>query len=438
MNVQNRSVILFLALSITISISNAQVAPNKKIDNHVFLYQQLCLLSTSGTALKPYDWSKIINVDIDKVRYPGKFKVVEDIIHNMASDGAGRQILENLKKNNPGKLSIKDKDDAKANNMESAGTMFSADYGIQVIRQDMKYNPIDNELVINFGKSGEMLSFDEQKHQFFKISLNSTIATELESAGAEQLSAVKNCRDALSKLNSEERFLFDNYKDLMGEKFSADDIEHCRKKKITMHNLNTNKDDLYTFSDNVVDALKEYREFAEAFKMNAYSMSAREMPLSQKYTDKLGELHRSHEPVFTMRLGQNRSRSLQFGPITGTDYIALGTGEQNVYKNFSVFYDTDERQKVDNATALTRIKEEFMAQLKYNIEALNSPKMLEYVDRLKKSFNKDYQPNTNYTSVMEIEVAKAMNNNPYLEGANKVIESEIIWVETNKLNRKKK
>jgi hypothetical protein len=236
--------------------------------------------------------------------------------------------------------------------------MFSADYGIQVIKQDMRYNPIDNELVLNFGKSGEMLSFDEQKHQFFKISLNSTIATELEIAGNEQSATVKKCRHLIHKMSPDEKFLFENYKDLMGEKFSSDDIEHCRTKKITIHNFTSGKDEPYTFTDVVTDALLEYKDFAVAYKNNDYSLHAHEMILALKYTDKLGEPHRSKEPVFTVRLGENRSRALQFGPVTGTDYVAVADGQQNVYKNLSVFYDTEGGQKVDNATALTRIKEE--------------------------------------------------------------------------------
>jgi hypothetical protein len=316
--------------------------------------------------------------------------------------------------------------------------MFSADYGIQIIKQDMKYNPIDNELILNFDKSGEMLSFDEQKHQFFKVSLNSTIASQLEIAGSEHSEAAKNCRSLLAAMTPEEKFLFENYKDLMGEKFGNDDIEYCRGKKITIHNFKNSKDETYTFTDNVVNALIAYRNFAEEYKRNSYNMNSTELHLAQKYTDKLGEPHRSKEPVFNVRLGENRSRALQFGPITGTDYVAVGSGEQHVYKNLSVYYDTENRQQIDNATALTRIKEEYIAQLKYNTAALNSPKMLEYVDRLKKHFNKDYVPNTDYKGIMEREVAKALENNPYLDGANKVIEAEVIWTETEKMNKKKK
>ena len=139
-----------------------------------------------------------------------------------------------------------------------------------------------------------------------------------------------------------------------------------------------------------------------------------------------------------MRLGENRSRPLQFGPVTGTDYVAVGNGGQNVYKNLSVFYDTDEGQSVDNPTALTRIKEEFMAQLKYNTEALNSPKMLEYVDRLKKYFNEGYKPNTNYKAIQEEEVTKALHDNPYLEGANKVIMAEAIYLQSKPVGKSRK
>ncbi len=394
---------------------------------------------TARQQTRHYDWPKIIQIDIDKTKYPGKYKVAEDILNNMAADPAGYQIFENIAGISTVHIHIKDKEDLlKANDADGAGSMFSADYGIQVIQQDMKYDPIDNELVLNFGKSGEMLGFDEQKHQFFKLSLNSTIATELEYAGIPSSASVKNCRQLLSKMNPDEHFLFDNYKDLMGEKFTNDDIEHCRNKKITIHNIRTNANEPYTFTDNVTDALKEYRKFAEDYKKNAYALYTRDMPLAQKYLDHLGEPHRSPEPVFTVRLGENRSRPLQFGPVTGTDYVAVGNGGQNVYKNLSVYYDTEDGQSVDNATALTRIKEEYMAQVKYNTIALNSPKMLEYVDRLKKFFNPGYRADTNYKAIQEDEVARIMTNNPYLEGANKVILAELIWQQTEKPGKNKK
>jgi len=422
---QNKSIILLAILSFTFFISNAQTHTSNVAKKH-------------NIERKRYDWASVINIAIDRNKYPGKYKAIEDILNNMAGDSTGSEIFENIAKNNEGKVLIKDKEDVlQANTMEGVNGMFSADFGIQVIKQDEVYDPIDNDLVINFGKSGEMLSFDEQKHQFFKISLNSTIATQLVCAGSEQSPAEKNCRRLIAAMNPDEKFLFDNYKDLMGEKFSNDDIEHCRSRKIAIHSFKTNTDDTYTFTDKVTDALKAYRDFAEAWKQNAYAMNARAMLVARKYTDKLGEPHISDEPVFTIRLGENRSRSLQFGPITGTDYIALDSGEHNVYKNLSVFYDNDDKQNVDNATALTRIKEEYMAQLKYNTQALNSPKMLEYVDRLKKYFNKDYEANTGYKAIMEEAVANVLNNNPYLEGANRVIEAEIIWAETKEMKTKK-
>ena len=234
---------------------------------------------TARQQTRHYDWPKIIQIDIDKTKYPGKYKVAEDILNNMAADPAGYQIFENIAGISTVHIHIKDKEDLlKANDADGAGSMFSADYGIQVIQQDMKYDPIDNELVLNFGKSGEMLGFDEQKHQFFKLSLNSTIATELEYAGIPSSASVKNCRQLLSKMNPDEHFLFDNYKDLMGEKFTNDDIEHCRNKKITIHNIRTNANEPYTFTDNVTDALKEYRKFAEDYKKNAYALYTRDMP----------------------------------------------------------------------------------------------------------------------------------------------------------------
>lgn len=427
MHVKNKPFILLVAMSFILYLSNAQpIASNTS--------------KTHSAAHKTYDWTNIIQIDIDKVNYPGKYKVVEDIINHLAADAAGQQIFENIARNNDGKILIKDKEDVlKANAIEGVNGMFSADYGLQVIKQDMKYNPIDNELVLNFGKSGEMLSFDEQKHTFFKVSLNSTIATELESAGAERTTAEKNCRLLRAKMAPDEKFLFNNYKDLMGEKFSDDDIAHCRGKKITIHNFKSGTNDPYTFTDNVTDALIAYRNYVAEYKENAYSRNVQEMPLARKYTDKLGEPHRSREAVFNVRLGENRSsRPLQFGPVTGTDYIAVGNGQQNVYKNLSVFYDTEDGQTVNNPTALTSIKEEYVAQLKYNTEALNSPKMLEYVDRLKKYFNKDYKANTDYEAIKDAEVAKVMHNNPYLEGANKVIEAEVMWSAMKEENKKSK
>jgi|GEM_PF-3939033 len=398
----------------------------------------ISLLAFFAGSAAAYDWSKVIRIDIDRSKYPGKYKVVTDILNGMAADPAGRRIFENIVQNNQVPVSIRDKDAMlDASKVEGVQGTFSADYGIQIIKQDMKYNPIDNELIINFDKSGEMLSFDEQKHQFFKISLNSTIAAELEAAGEVQPAPVINCRELLAKMASDEKDLFNNYKDLMGEKFSNDDIERCRHKKITIHNFGSGIDITYTFTDVVTDALIAYRDFAAGNKRNSYTLDCRSRLLAQQYTDKLGEPHRSGEPVFTVRLGENRSRPLQFGPVTGTDYIALGSGQQNVYKNFSVFYDNENRQKVDNPTALTRIKEEYMAQLRYNTEALNSPKMLEYVDRLKKYFNSDHKATKDYKAVMEAEVAKMMNENPYLEGANRVIEAEIIWDETKDMGKKK-
>jgi hypothetical protein len=403
------------------------------------LHRSLCFAHAEFLAIPAaYDWSKVARIDIDITKYPVKYKVVTDILNSMAADGAGRQILDNIAQSGHGPVSIRDKDALlDATKVEGVSGTFSADYGLQVIKHDMQYNPIDNEVIINFDKSGEMLGFDEHKHLFFKISLNNTIASALEAAGEAQLESVTTCRSLLAKMDADEHFLFNNYKDLMGEKFSSDDIERCRHKKITIHNFGLGKDLPYTFTDVVTDALIAYRDYAADVKANAYELDSRIMPLAQRYTDKLGEPRRSREPVFTVRLGENRSRALQFGPVTGTDYIALGSGQQNVYKEFSVFYDTENRQKVDNPTALTRIKEEYIAQLRHNTEALNSPKMLEYVDRLKKFFNKDHRPASDYKAVLDAELRKVMRNNPYIEGADKVIEAEVLWNETKETGKKK-
>jgi hypothetical protein len=64
--------------------------------------------------------------------------------------------------------------------------------------------------------------------------------------------------------------------------------------------------------------------------------------------------------------------------------------------------------------------------------------MLEYVDRLKKYFNNNYKANTDYAAIVEAEVSKAMDNNPYLEGANKVIIAEAMWQETTPVKKGKK
>lgn len=385
------------------------------------------------TRPKPYNWAKVVRVDIDWKKYPGKYKAIRDILDHMAKDAAGMAIFENIAKNNPGVLKIKDKDDVvSANTVEGVDAVFAAGLGVRLIKQDMKYDPIDNDLVINFTKGGELLSFDEGTHHFFKVSLNNIVATELERAGWQRTTAETNCRALIAKMNPKENYLFNNYKDLMGEKFSTGDIEHCRKKQVTIHNIKTNTKDTYTFTDVVTDALKEYRMYAEDRKRNAYVIDTREMPLSRKYTDKLGEPHRSKEPVFNVRLGENRSRDLQFGPATGTDYIALSAGQQNEYKNLDVYYDDAQQGKVDNPTVLVRIKEEYLAQLKYDAKALNSQKLLEYVDRLKKYFDKDYKPVTDYQAIADKAVEQVMKRNPYLEGANEVIMAETIYSQTKK------
>jgi len=435
MTTQNKWLLLSFVLFLTFSAGNAQPIINILSQKHFSPKYELCLLRISYAAGQRYDWTKIIQVDIDQKKYPGKYKAIEDILNGIAADTAGRQIFENIAKNNPGKIVIKDKDDVMTTNATEGDDMFSADYGVNVIKQDMTYDPIDNDLVINFSKSGEMLSFDEQSHQFFKISLNSVVATELESAGQGQSAHVRNCRLLISKMTDAEKFLFNNYKDLMGEKFSADEIEHCRNKTITIYNFKKKANITYTFTNAVTDALKEYRGFADDYKINAYSRYAQAV-LAQKYTDKIGEPHRSKEPVFTLRLGQNRSRSLQFGPVTGTDYISLGSGAQNEYKNLSVYYDDEHKETVDNVTVLNRIREEYIAQLKYNTEALNSEKMLAYADKLKKYFNSDYKANTDYKSVAEKEVAKVMHRNPYLEGASEVIVAEMEWAAKKKDQKK--
>ena len=395
-----------------------------------------CTCAKAQTPIAPQklnDWAKVVRVDIDWKKYPGKYKAIRDILDHLAKDAAGVEILENLAKNNPGVLKIKDKDDVvSANTVEGVDAVFAADLGVRLIKQDMKYDPIDNDLVINFTKGGELLSFDEETHHFFKVSLNNIVATELERAGWQRTAAETNCRALIAKMTAKENYLFNNYKDLMGEKFSTNDIEHCRKKQVTIHNIKTNTKETYTFTDVVTDALKEYRMYAEDRKKNAYLIDTREMPLSRKYTDKLGEPHRSKEPVFNVRLGENRSRDLQFGPATGTDYIALTAGQQNEYKNLDVYYDDAQQGKVDNPTVLVRIKEEYLAQLKYDTKALNSRKMLEYVDRLKKYFDKDYKPVTDYQAVMNKAVEQAMKRNPYLEGANEVIMAETIYTQSKK------
>ncbi|MCD6012711.1 MAG: hypothetical protein K0Q79_2573 [Flavipsychrobacter sp.] len=397
------------------------------------LQKPLCLLIFNTPQQKGYDWSKIIKIDIDRDKYPGKFKAIADILHHLSVDAAGREIFENIARNNQGILSIRDKEDVvSANTVAGVDAMFAADYGVKLIKQDMKYDPIDNDLVINFTKSGEMLSFDEGTHHFFKVSLNNIVATELERAGQERTVAEKNCRALIAKMNQKENYLFNNYKDLFGEKFTIAEIELCRKKQVTIHNIKTNTKDTYTYTDVVADALKEYRRYAEERKKNAYELDAREMPLSRKYTDKLGEPHRSREPVFNVRLGENRSRDLQFGPATGTDYIALSGAQQNEYKNLTVYYDNEKQEHVDNATVLTRIKEEYAAQLKFDTRALNSKKLLEYVDRIKTYFDKNYKPTKDYEALAEREVEQVMKRNPYLEGANDVIMAETMYQQTKK------
>lgn len=385
------------------------------------------------TVQKLHDWTKIIKIDIDKNKYPGKFKAIQDILNHMAGTAPGAEIYANIARNNQGILKIKDKDDlVTANTVEGVDAQFAADLGVKLIKRDMKYDPIDNDLVINFTKSGEMLSFDEETHHFFKVSLNNIVATELERAGWERTDAEKNCRALIGKMNQMENYLFNNYKDLFGEKFTTTEIELCRKKQVTIHNLKTNTKDTYTFTDVVTDALKEYRRYAEDRKKNAYALDTREMPLSRKYTDKLGEPHRSREPVFNVRLGENRSRDLQFGPSTGTDYIALTAGQQNEYKNLTVYYDNEKQEAVDNATVLTRIKEEYIAQLKYDARALNSKKLYEYIDRIKTYFDKNHKPTTDYDASAEREVELVMKRNPYLEGANDVIMAETMYQQTKK------
>lgn len=382
---------------------------------------------------KRYDWGGIIRIEIDRNKYPGKYKAIKDILDHMATDESGVQIFDRIARNKQGLLRIKDKEDVvSASTVGGVEHMYAADLGVKLIKRDMKYDPIDHDLVINFTKGGEMLSFDEQTHHFFKVSLNNIVATELERAGWERSAAETNCRALIAKMNPKENYLFNNYKDLMGEKFTTGDIEHCRKKQVTIHNVKTNTKDTYTFTDIVTDALKEYRIYAEDQKNNAYALDTREMPLSQKYVEKLGEPRRSKEPVFNVRLGENRSRDLQFGPGTGTDYIALSAGQQNEYKNLTVYYDDEHREQVDNPTVLARIKEEYMAQLKYDTKALNSRKMLEYVDRLKTYFDKDYKPVTDYQAVMDKAVEQVMKRNPYLEGANEVILAESMYVESKK------
>jgi hypothetical protein len=68
---------------------------------------------------------------------------------------------------------------------------------------------------------------------------------------------------------------------------------------------------------------------------------------------------------------------------------------------------------------------------------MNSRKMLEYADRLKKIFNPGYKANTDYQAVMDAEVEKVVNNNPYLDGANEVIMAERIYAEAKKAKGKK-
>ena len=379
-----------------------------------------------------YDWTKVVRIDIDRQKYPFKYKVVAEVLQSMAEDASGRQILEHIRLYNSIPVSIKDKEAVLVDNKsDSVQGTFSADYGLQVIRPDMRYNAMDNELVLDFEKSGQMLCFDEEKHLFFKLSLNSVIAAELERAGETQPEAVLRCRALLAHMAPDEQFLFQNYKDLMGEKFTEKEIERCRQKKITIHDFHSGKDIPYTFTDSVTDALLAFHEYAASLKENAYAIDSRIMPLARQYTDLLGEPHHSAEPVFTVRLGQNRARPLQFGPVTGTDYLVLHTGQHNVYQNFSVFYDTNEGEKLDNPTALKRIREEYVTQLRHNTELLHSAQLLEYVDRLKKYFNKDYQPARDYETVKKKAVEKVMAHNPYLEGADKVIEAEMIWTMTN-------
>lgn len=380
-----------------------------------------------------YNWSKIIKIDIDRNKFPRKYKAIEFVLNHMAADDAGQKIFGRIAESNDGLVAIRDKEELVTTSAsQGSESMFSSDYGVQVIRRDMTYDPIANDLVINFTKSGEIVSFDEDSHQFFKVSLNSIIATELERAGFERTKAERNCRRLIAKMNEQENYLFNNYKDLYGEKFSSDDVEHCRGRKVVIYSLKDRANETYTFTDVVTDALREYRDYAEAWKKNSYAIETRETPLARKYTDKLGEPHRSKEPVFTLRLGENRYRSLQFGGGTGTDFIILGAGQQNVYKNLSVFYDDKNKETLDNPTVLTRIKEEYVAQLKYDAKARNSRKMLEYTDRLKQNCNKDYKAANDYQGIMDREVDQVTKDNPYIEGANEVILAETIWMQGKK------
>ncbi len=409
--------ILIAFLLFTCSVDYAQTIANTGSQGHVV----------------SYNWSRIIQIDIGRTKDARKYKAIEYILNDMAADKAGREIFERITKNNDGVLKIKDKEDVVGTyTNENDDGMFSSDYGVKVIRRDMTYDPIDNDLVINFTKSGVMLSFDEETHQFFKISLNSIIATELERASFERTAVEKNCRLLIAKMNEAESFLFYNYKDLMGETFSSDDVAHCRGKVISIYSLKNKANEKYTFTDVVTNALKEYRNYTEWVTKNAYRLETRETPLAQKYTDKFGEPHRSKEPVYVVRLGENRYRSLQFGNETGTDYILLGAGQHYVYKNLSVFYDDKNKQKLDIPTTLTRIKEEYTAQLKYDVEARNSPKMLAYVDRLKKNCNKDHVAATDYQAVMNSAWQQLMERNPYLAGANDVILTETLRVQEKK------
>ena len=386
-----------------------------------------------ATAQQRYDWGKIIQIDIDRDKYPGKFKAIMDILNHMAADEAGRQIFDNIAANKQGLLKIKDKEDVvNGNTLAGVDNMFAADMGAKLIKRDMRYDPIDNDLVINFTKGGEMLSFDEGTHHFFKVSLNNIVATELERAAWLRTPTELNCRALIAKMNQKEYILFNNYKDLMGEKFTTADIEHCRKKQVTIHNLASKTKDTYTFTDLVTDALKAYRLYAEECKANAYIRESHEMPLSQKYLDKVGEPRRSKEPVFNVRLGENRKNDLQFGPGTGTDYISLSGDQKNVYKELKVFYDDEKHGELDNPTVLARIKEEYAAQLKYDTRALNSQKLLEYVNKLKSYFDPNYKPITDFEAVAERAVEVVMKRNPYLEGANEVIMNESIYNATKK------
>jgi hypothetical protein len=93
MMLHKKTILFFTLFLVQCSVAIAQSTHKPVRPGSASHTQSICLLVAATPAQKLYPWQNIIQIGIDQKKYPGKFKVVTDILNSMAADPAGRQIL---------------------------------------------------------------------------------------------------------------------------------------------------------------------------------------------------------------------------------------------------------------------------------------------------------------------------------------------------------